>query len=163
MGSNDLYYYHYYHYYSSLLNYYFSITLSSNPLLPLLHYYFHYSKINSPVWIHLIFTMTGCDASIPPDSEDDASPIMLQLGGQDQTLTNNEMGILPLRRAAAAAAPNSGELQAGWRHLLLLPSEDRDQETMESQFMCLKLRPEVARAWGSCQIPLGSYKRIAPG
>ena len=54
--------------------------------------------------------MTGCYASIPPDSEDDASPIMLQLGGQDQTLTNNEMGILPLCRAAAAAAPNSGEL-----------------------------------------------------
>jgi hypothetical protein len=47
MGSNDLYYYHYYHYYSLLLNYYFSITLSSNPLLPLLHYYFHYSKICS--------------------------------------------------------------------------------------------------------------------
>ncbi len=118
--------YHDYLYYSLLLNYYFSITLSSNPLLPLLplllpllpllHYYFHYSKINSPVWIHLIFTMTGCDGSTPPDSEDDASPSMLQLGGQDQTLNNNEMGILPLRRAAAAAAPNSGELEAGWRH-----------------------------------------------
>jgi hypothetical protein len=68
---------------------------------------------------------------------------MLQLGEQDQTLTNNEMGILPLLRAAAAAAPNLGELEAGWRHLLLLPSEDMDQETMESQFMCLKSRPEV--------------------
>jgi hypothetical protein len=58
---------------------------------------------------------------------------MLQLGGQDQTLTNNEMGILPLCRAAAAAAPNSGELEAGWRHLLLLPSEDMDQETIISK------------------------------
>jgi hypothetical protein len=35
--------------------------------------------------------MAGCDASTPPDSEDDASPSMLQLGGQDQTLANNEM------------------------------------------------------------------------
>ncbi len=35
--------------------------------------------------------MAGCDASTPPDSEDGASPSMLQLGGQDQTLANNEM------------------------------------------------------------------------
>jgi hypothetical protein len=34
--------------------------------------------------------MAGCDASTPSDSEDDASPSMLQLGGQDQTLANNE-------------------------------------------------------------------------
>ncbi len=47
--------------------------------------------MNSPVLIHLIFTMAGCDASTPPDSEDDAS--MLQLGGQHQpeNLTHNEM------------------------------------------------------------------------
>jgi hypothetical protein len=35
--------------------------------------------------------MAGCDASTPQNSEDDASPSMLQLGGQDQTLANNEM------------------------------------------------------------------------
>ncbi len=35
--------------------------------------------------------MTGCDASIPPDSEDDASPGMFQLGAQDQSLADNEM------------------------------------------------------------------------
>jgi hypothetical protein len=45
--------------------------------------------MNSPVLIHLIFNMAGCDASTPPDSEDDAR--MLQLGGQEQTLTDNEM------------------------------------------------------------------------
>jgi hypothetical protein len=35
--------------------------------------------------------MAGCDASTPPDTEDDASPSMFQLGAQDQTLANNEM------------------------------------------------------------------------
>ena len=35
--------------------------------------------------------MAGCDASTPPDSEDDASPSMLQFGGQDLTLAKNEM------------------------------------------------------------------------
>jgi len=35
--------------------------------------------------------MAGCDASTPPDSEDDASPGMFQLGAQDQSLADNEM------------------------------------------------------------------------
>ncbi len=43
------------------------------------------NNMNSPVLIHLVFIMAGCDrdTSKHPDSEDDAN--MLQLGEQDQT------------------------------------------------------------------------------